>query len=317
MSWELLKLVYGSIPSFIKALLKHPRAFIRASREAKRRAQELMPAKTALPYEIPVYQEGMPYCKSDEPYLKPTYLCESDAPEIIAVANKLGSFQKSDREYVQACFDFVKKNIEFTFFQPVLGAVGTLRSGRGICLDNVGLFIALCRAGGIPARYRIYNEALVTSAYEVLTADDPVLRDWYNSMGHFIMHASAEALYDGQWVVGEFLLTPELEAGLGLPLSRLGDDASGAWCYRLRDAIVRLDSIPPSIAKGMSLAIKFMGGLFMGVELRLQERIRQGRRILEEMGEEEYSRKLKQTYKAVLPEVSMKLSRALEMAEER
>ena len=317
MIWKLFKLVYGSIPSFIKALMKHPVIFIKESRESRRRAHELLPATNKLSYDIPVFEEGMPHSQSRDIYCRPTYFCQSDAPEIIAMANKLGAFQKSDREYAEACFEFVKKNIDFTFLQPLGGAVKTLSVGRGICMDNVNLFMALCRAGNIPARYRIYNEAFVSSTYDLFTSGSPIVKDWYNDSGYFIMHTSCEVLIDKEWLVGEFVLPPELEAGLGLPLSRLGDDASGAWCYRIRESTVRFESLPRVVAMGVSLSIRLMSGLFMGIQLRVLDKIEEGRKILEEIGEDEYSRRVKETYTVVLPDVSAKLYKSMEMVQEK
>ncbi len=316
MQWQLFKLSTGNIPGIVTTILKHPVAFAVAIKEARKRAKEIVPKRHGLPYDIPVYRQDMPYCKSKEKYLRPTYLCESNAPEIIAMANKLGAFQKSDREYVESCFNFVKRNIEFTFFQQLSGALKTLRAGRGICLDQVSCFIALCRAGGIPARYKIYNEALVTPVYQVFTANSVLVKDWYDSTGHALMHTSAEAFVNGQWMVGEFIWPPELEAGLGVPLSRFGDDASGTWCYRLRESTVRLEALPRGFVIGMRLGMGSIGWALMAAEIGFQEKLREGKKILEEIGEEEYSRRVSQTYKAILPEVSKKLSRALEMVDE-
>ena len=141
----MIKLVYGSIPGFIKALVKHPIAFVRATREARRRASALTPVIHELPYDIPIYQEGMPCCKSNEVYLRPTYLCESDAPEIIAMANKLGAFQKPDREYVEACFDFVKRKIDFTFFQLLIKPTNQFRqSGSTNQYSTINAYFKCC-----------------------------------------------------------------------------------------------------------------------------------------------------------------------------
>ena len=184
-------------------------------------------------------------------------------------------------------------------------------------MDNVNLFMALCRAGNIPARYRIYNEAFVSSTYDLFTSGSPIVKDWYNDSGYFIMHTSCEVLIDKEWLVGEFVLPPELEAGLGLPLSRLGDDASGAWCYRIRESTVRFESLPRVVAMGVSLSIRLMSGLFMGIQLRVLDKIEEGRKILEEIGEDEYSRRVKETYTVVLPDVSAKLYKSMEMVQEK
>ena len=309
------KLIYGVIPGFFQTLLKHPVAYTRANREAAKRAKDLISA-LELPYEIPLYQPDMPYCKYKQRYLRPTFLCESQAPEIIAMANKLGAFPKTDRQYVEACFDFVKRKVQFTFFQPLVGAVKTLRSGRGICLDKVSLFIALCRAGGIPARYKIYNEAYITPVYQMITTDSPVTKDWYDSLGYFVVHGACEAFVEGEWLVSECVQTPELEAGLGLPLLQLGDDASGSWSYRVPESTARFERLPPGLVILVSLSVKLERGIFMPIELRLRDIARKGKEILAELGEEEYNRRAKETHKATLPEVSRRLFMALRKVDE-
>lgn len=189
--------ICGVIPGFFATVLKHPVAYARANKEAAGRMKGLV-TEPELPYEIPVYRPGMISYKYQQKYLRPTVFCESRAPEIIALANELGAFCKPDRQYAEACFDFVKRKVQFTFFQPILGAVKTLKLGGGICLDKAGLFIALCRAGGIPARYKIYNEAYITPVYQMITVDNPVTKKWYDSLGYFVMHGAAEAFIDGE-----------------------------------------------------------------------------------------------------------------------
>jgi hypothetical protein len=152
--------------------------------------------------------------------------------------------------------------------------------------------------------------------YRVFTAESQLVKDWYDSTGHALMHTSAEVIIDGKWVVGEFVWPPELEAGLGVPLSRFGDDASGAWCYRVRESTAFLEQLPRGFVWGMWLGTALIGWTLMGAEMGFQEKLREGKKLLDEIGEEEYSRRVAGTYKAVLPDVSIKLARALEMVDE-
>lgn len=315
-SWQLSKLVYSNIPGVAKIIFKNPLGVLREIKEAGKLARDLTPAAQQLPYHIPEYQEGMTCNKSREKYLRPTYFCESNAPEIIAMANNLGAFQKSDREYVEACFEFVKRNIGFSAFQAPGGAVKTLHSGKGMCMNSASLFIALCRAGGIPARYRIYDAAQVMPTYELITSDNQLLKDWHDSMYNVMLAVSSEALVNGEWLIAEFIWPWSLEAGLGLPLSHLGDDASGTSCYRVRGSTMRLESIPPRVTILIALAMKLFGNLFSGVEIRLQQKMREGKKILGQLGEEEYSRRAQKNYRAILPEISRKLQQALEQVGE-
>ena len=50
------------------------------------------------------------------------------------------------------CFDWVRQNIQYEEGE-YRGAAAALETGRGDCEDMTALFVALCRAAGIPARY--------------------------------------------------------------------------------------------------------------------------------------------------------------------
>ena len=53
-------------------------------------------------YTLPEYREGMKYCKSDDKYLRPTLWCDCQSKKVIALANHLGAYQKSDMEFATA-----------------------------------------------------------------------------------------------------------------------------------------------------------------------------------------------------------------------
>jgi hypothetical protein len=266
-----------------------PATYIREMRKASKQTHELRQTKNALPYMMPTLEEEMRYCSSKEKYLRPTYQCQSNAPEIIAMANRLGAFQKSDREYVENCYQFINRNIDFDILQYPSGALKTLYSGKGLCLDTVSLFIAFCRTAGIPARYVIYKDTFVEPVYELLLANRPLVKKWYDSSGHWIPHVSAETFVDGRWLIGEFYFPWALAAGLGLPIASLGDDASGTWCFRLKESTLRYEAIPHSLVMVLWLGLKIFGALFAGAQARINEKACAGEKFLNEIGEEEYN----------------------------
>ena len=96
-------------------------------------------------YELPAMIEGMPFCRSNERYLRPTRYCNSRAPEVIALANALGAYRKSDLEFAQAAFEFAKEKMVLEIC-PIDGVAETLRRGTGTCFQLIAVFIALCRA---------------------------------------------------------------------------------------------------------------------------------------------------------------------------
>jgi hypothetical protein len=89
-----------------------------------------------------------------EPFLRPTPFADSHAPEIVALADEFRANAKTDSEYACAIFEFVSNEIAMCHdFPPRGGVVGILERGFGTCNEKLNLFIALARAGGIPARY--------------------------------------------------------------------------------------------------------------------------------------------------------------------
>lgn len=89
-----------------------------------------------------------------EPFLRPTRFADSHAPEIVALADEFRANARSDSEYASAIFEFVSNDIAMCHdFPPRSGVVGLLERGFGTCNEKLNLFIALARAGGIPARY--------------------------------------------------------------------------------------------------------------------------------------------------------------------
>ncbi len=88
------------------------------------------------------------------PFLRPSPYIESTAEEIVGAARKIGVDKASAWEQVEAIYDWVRETIEFedNRGKTVKGAVETLKEGTGDCDEMTSLFIALCRAKGIPAR---------------------------------------------------------------------------------------------------------------------------------------------------------------------
>ena len=84
-------------------------------------------------------------------YLVPGKNIQSDEPEIQKVAQIL----KADNEMqtVEKVFDYVSRNIEYSgYLSQSHGALYALKQRKGDCTEFMDLFIALCRADGIPAR---------------------------------------------------------------------------------------------------------------------------------------------------------------------
>lgn len=84
-------------------------------------------------------------------YLKEERYEEKSADAIRGAATDLGG--RDEIETLRNIFKFVTRKLKYFAYNPKdLGAVAGLKAGGGDCTEYSDLFIALCRARGIPAR---------------------------------------------------------------------------------------------------------------------------------------------------------------------
>ncbi len=253
-------------------------------------------------YELPKYRDGMKYCDSDEKYLRPTLYCNPRAPEVIALANQLGAFKKSDREFAEAAFEFCKRKLTLEMI-PLDGVENTLRRGTGTCLHEISVFVALCRAAGIKARYKLYSLSMIHQAWEETLVADPLVRKWSDAMGYFMLHGEGEVYVDGKWVVCDVGPTPERQAAAGIPITKFGEDSIGIWLSAIPETIMRLESIPYGLNWMMKLVYRLAPATVDKINANILKMIEKGKVILEEKGEENYDREVRKTFKPrLLPE---------------
>lgn len=86
-------------------------------------------------------------------YLNTSPFIESKDAKIRELARELmmSNDDKTDWEKVEAMYDWVRDNVEYRE-GPLKGALAALKDKNGDCEELTSLFIALCRASGIPAR---------------------------------------------------------------------------------------------------------------------------------------------------------------------
>ncbi len=85
-------------------------------------------------------------------YLQPSPYIESRDRRIRVAAQRATRSATSDWQRVEAIYDWVRSNVRYQFDEQIRPAVEALRKGHGDCEELTSLFIALCRAEGIPAR---------------------------------------------------------------------------------------------------------------------------------------------------------------------
>jgi hypothetical protein len=237
-------------------------------------------------YELPPYTDGMQVCHSDEKYLRPTRDCNPRAPEVVALAHALGAFQTSDYEFAQAAFEFAKEKMTLEVL-PLDGVEETLRRGTGTCFQLISVFIALCRAAGIKARYKMYAINMIQAWREAVVDVDPLVQKWYDSLGYFMIEGEGEAYVDGRWIVAHVGPTAERQAAAGIPITKFGEDALGIWFFALPGTIMRLESIPRGMGWGSKQLYRLAPGSMERVNVSIQKQIERGQKIFEEAGSPE------------------------------
>ena len=92
-------------------------------------------------------------------YLQPTPYIESDNSTFRRMFNEITKDRQTDWDKVEALYSFVRNNVRYNdvaWRNDVKGALSVIRQPQGQwsadCKDMTCLFVALCRAGRIPAR---------------------------------------------------------------------------------------------------------------------------------------------------------------------
>jgi len=128
--------------------------------------------------------------------LEPQNDVESDDPYIIAFSNKLCEGAEDDWEKVYRIYDYVSHELEYDAVESdddskayQDGAIEVIRDGKGICEGFANVFVALCRAQGIPA---VIEFGIGFSNYDYMMNKDP-------DDVPYADHAWAAVFLGGKW----------------------------------------------------------------------------------------------------------------------
>jgi len=260
-------------------------------------------------YDLPKFDKDMRYCDANEKYLRPTLYCNSHAPEIIALAHELGAYKKSDREFAKAAFEFAKRKITLEMMS-LDGVEYTIRRGAGTCLHEITVFVALCRAAGIKARYKLYSLTMI-QAWEDTMIVDPMVKKFQDAMGYFMIHGEGEVFLDGKWVVCDVGPTPERQASTKTPISRFGEDSIGMWLNAVPGTIMFTESLPYGLNIMMRFVQKIAPMTIDKVNKNILDEINRGKEILKEKGEENYDKEIRKSFKPKFPEPVLKKKKSI------
>ncbi|HYC19421.1 MAG TPA: transglutaminase family protein [Candidatus Bathyarchaeia archaeon] len=266
-------------------------------------------------YKLPPFRESMRYCASNEKYLKPTRWCNPCEPEVIAMANELGAYDLSDYEFSDAAYWFVKTKLTAEML-PLDGVSATLKRGTGTCYHLISVWIALCRAAGIKARYKTFKMMLpdefmrqaMTERSEMMAGQ--MTANMFNTGG--TPEGEGEVCIDGKWVVGHVAMRPEILAGGGLPIPKFGEDAIGMTFKLVPGTIERFESIPLKLGIAVKALMSVAPAAMERANVIIQREITMGKKVIEEAGDlETYDRKAREKFKRSSQTVEVEDNEAL------
>lgn len=285
--------IFENMPAYKARLYKHrkPWAHIKDENEFDSRKQ-----LTEEDY------ENLPPVRN-ETYLRPTRFCQCDKPEIRAIAKKIGAGKLTDEQYANAAYNWVMTEKKLVF-KPIVGALGTFRSKGGSCLDQLSLLCSIARAGGIPARYRLYGLAPGQQIYDTWLEPNPILRETYDTLGFLeSMHGEAELYVNSKWIAADPTFSSELNAGMGFPVTFLGEEPG--WRVRVQGkGDIRFESFPAGFKNFMIPVLFVLQKTIDSINETMDEFRKQGKEILDEIGIEEYNRRKKKSFKPKVPSIS-------------
>ena len=266
-------------------------------------------------YELPTYREGMKCCKSNEKYLRPTRWCDPCEPLVIAMANELGAYEKTDREYAEAALDFIDNNLALELC-PFNSVGVTLKRGTGSCWHLINVFIALCRAAEIKARGKVFKQVMTEEEQNVLLSSDPLFWKIYSAVTVF---SQGEACVDGVWLDADVAASPETHAARSMPITKLGEGYIGTQRGVDPSQVWHAESVPPFVVRGMTMLKWFAPAARERMNVTFQQQHALGRRIIEEAGGlEAYDRKARRREELLsAEEIVEKITRFTEEAKRK
>jgi hypothetical protein len=232
-------------------------------------------------YELPPFREDMRNSTSNEQYLRPTRWCNPREPEVVAMANELGAYELSDYEFAEAAYWFVKTKMVAEML-PLDSVSMTLKRGTGTCYHLISVFIALCRAAGIKARYKTFRMKLPEAIMNLEMSEQETAMVPMFNMG--APEGEGEAYIDGTWVVAHVAMRLELFAVHGLPITKLGEDSIDMTFELIPGTIKRFESLPLRLGIAMKAGSWLAPATMERANISIQTRCLQGKLIIEKAG---------------------------------
>jgi hypothetical protein len=127
-------------------------------------------------------------------YLRATDYCDSEHPLVVRQARTLAAGRATDTARVIAAFEWVRDEIEYIMGVWNRRASAILFDRRGSCSTKTNLFVALCRAMGIPAGFHVMR--VNGKAYY----GKVIGKSLANLCSPVSIHVYAAVFLDGRWL---------------------------------------------------------------------------------------------------------------------
>lgn len=138
--------------------------------------------------------------------LGPTPGVDCDEPEIRDLSGRLTDEARDETSAAARIFHFVRDEVRYIPFAPFMDLEDyhgreALKRGYGFCTQKSSLLVGLCRAAGIPARFRYAD---------LVNHNLPGRLGWVLGSDRMVYHAYAEIFLAGRWLKA----TPSFERSL-------------------------------------------------------------------------------------------------------
>jgi hypothetical protein len=138
----------------------------------------------------------------------------------------------------------------------------------------------------------------------MLVEPNEIIKETYQTLGFLeALHGEAELFVNNKWMAADPTFSPDLNAGMGLPITKLGEEP--AWRVRVEGkGDIRFESFPPVYKNFMIPVLVILQKTIDKVNDSMEDLRKIGSQIIEKMGIEEYNNKKKKSFKPIVPSIS-------------
>ena len=141
---------------------------------------------------------------------------------------------------------------------------------------------------------------------------DPIMQRWYDALGYFSLEADIEVFIDGKWEVANAAPTPERQAGMGVPITRFGEESLGVWFNAIPGTMFWAESIPYGLDYILKLLFKMAPGTIDSINANAQKLREKGAKIIKEHGgEKQYDTYKRENFKPLFPKMDIQTQKGL------